>query len=326
LYVMGQSLWSIDPVSGALTTIGPLPAGWNSIGDLVYQNGLYYGAVDAAGGIKLALINITNPAASTIITDLPQPFIGGAAVNHPTCPKQYWFSGTPPPNNVYEYDVNANTWTVICPGFGFLVGGAGSPTDYSFTYTCACITDAGTVNNTATTYCLPGAVTVPYNNDATLEADDLLQYVLYADPGNPAGRILVQSNTANIPFNPATMQTNVTYYAATVAGNALNGNVDLSDPCTNFSNAAPVTWQPVPTITLTAASPGLCEGSCKILNVNFTGTPPYNLTYSTPTAGNLTQVFAANSGTLQICAPAGTNTGSFEVAAILLTDAHCTCP
>jgi hypothetical protein len=325
IYVMGQSLWTVNPISGALTTIGPLPANWNSIGDLVYQNGLYYGAVFVNSAPKLALINITNPAASTIITDLPKPFIAGASAYDPTCPKQYWFSGTIPPNNVYEYDVNANTWTPICPGFNFFVGGAGSPTNYTFPFTCGCITNAGTVTNGSTNYCLPAAATVPYNNNATLEANDLLQYVLYTNASNPAGSILAQSNTATIPFNPATMQTNVTYYLATVAGNALNGNVNLSDPCLDFSNAAQAIWKPAPTVALTAANPNLCEGSCKTVNVSFTGTPPFNLTYNTPAASNLTQTFGSNTGTLQICAPIGTNMGSFNVASTMLMDANCTC-
>jgi hypothetical protein len=325
LYAMGQNLWTVNPVSGALTLIGPLPAGWNSIGDLVYQNGMYYGAVFVGSASKLALINVTNPAASTIITDLPKNFIGGAAVNNPTCPKQYWFSGTLPPNNLYEYDVNANTWTAICQGFNFFVGGAGSPTNYSFPYTCACTTNAGTVTNNSTNYCLPSAATVPYNNNATLEAGDLLQYVLFTNASSPASSILAQSNTATIPFNPATMQTNVTYYVATVAGNALNGNVDLTDPCLDFSNAAQVTWKPAPTVTLATANPDLCEGSCKTINLNFTGTPPFNLTYSTPLA-TMTQTFTAGTGILTICAAAGTSIGNFNVTATMLMDANCACP
>jgi hypothetical protein len=325
LYVMGQSLWSLHPVTGALTTIGALPAGWNSIGDLVYQNGLYYGAVYVSGLPKLALINITNPAASTVISTLPAPFIAGAAVNNPTCPKQYWFKGTLPPNALYEYDVNSNTWSVVCPDFNYYVGGAGSPTNYSFAYTCGCITNAGSVTSGSTNYCLPNATTVPYNNNASLESGDLLQYVLYSNASNPAGSILAQSNTATIAFNSNTMQTDVTYYVATMAGNGLNGNVDLADPCLDFSNAAEVLWKPTPTVTLTTANPNLCEGSCKTLNVSLTGTPPFQLTYNTPLNNNLTEVFDTNTGALQVCAPAGTNVGNFNIAATILTDANCTC-
>lgn len=325
LYVMGQSLWTVHPVTGALTTIGPLPSGWYSIGDLVYQNGLYYGAVQANGQLKLALINITNPAASTLISDLPGAFIAGASVDNPTCPKQYWFKGTPPPNALYEYDVNSNTWSVVCPNFGYFVGGAGSPTDYSYPYNCGCITNAGTVTAGSTNYCVPSPAIIPYNNNASLESGDLLQYVLYSNAGNPAGSILAQVNTPTIAFNANTMQTNVTYYVATVAGNALNGNVDLNDPCLDFSNAAEVIWKPKPTVAFTTGNPNLCQGACKTLNVTLTGTPPFSLTYNTPAFTGLSETFNATTGFLQVCAPLGAIIGNFNVVATALTDANCTC-
>ncbi len=70
---------------------------------------------------------------------------------------------------------------------------------------------------------------------------------------------------------------------------------------------------------------GCAVDSGKLMITGLTGTPPFLLTYNTPINNNLTQVFNTNTGTLQICAPAGTNAGNFNVTATILTDANCTC-
>jgi hypothetical protein len=151
-----------------------------------------------------------------------------------------------------------------------------------------------------------------------------LQYILYTNAGNPLGSILVQSNSAVIPFNPATMQLGVTYYTATIAGNNLNGNVNFNDPCFDVSNAAQVIWRPAPTVILSLANPNLCAGTCKTLTATFSGAPPFTLAY-TSTAGTGTQTFPGNTGTFQVCVPAGAAAGNLVVQATTVTDAFCTC-
>lgn len=122
------------------------------------------------------------------------------------------------------------------------------------------------------------------------------------------------------------MQTGVTYYVAAVAGNNNGGNVDLNDPCLDFSNANPVVWRPLPTVTFSVANPNVCAGACTTVAATFTGTPPFTLSYDTPATGTQTQTFAGNTGTFQVCTPAGSLPGSFSVQATALTDAWCTCP
>ena len=121
------------------------------------------------------------------------------------------------------------------------------------------------------------------------------------------------------------MQTGVTYYAAAIAGNNTNGNVDLNDPCLDISNAVPVTWQPLATVTFSIADPNICAGNCTTVTVMFTGTAPYTLTYTTPASGAVTQIFTGNSGTFQVCTAAGSPPGSLILQATGLTDAWCTC-
>jgi hypothetical protein len=117
----------------------------------------------------------------------------------------------------------------------------------------------------------------------------------------------------------------VAYYLATIAGDNLNGNVDLADPCLDISNtAAQVTWRPLPAVAFSVNNPAICAGECRTVMATFTGTPPFSLTYNTP-FGAFTQTFGGNTGTFQVCAPAGTPPGTLTVQATSLTDAWCLC-
>ena len=181
------------------------------------------------------------------------------------------------------------------------------------------------MNNPAFNICVPGTVTVPYNNNAVLGSGDILRYILFSNLSDTVGSIIVQSSSATIPFNSSSMQTGVPYYLATIAGDNLNGNVDLSDPCLDISNvAAQVIWRPRPTVSFSTGNTNLCAGDCRTVTATFTGTPPFNLTYTTP-AGTVTQVFTVNTGSFQVCAPAGAAAGVLGVQATNLTDAWCTC-
>lgn len=82
---------------------------------------------------------------------------------------------------------------------------------------------------------------------------------------------------------------------------------------------------PLPAVTFSVANPNVCAGACTTVTASFTGTPPFTLTYSTPTAGTVTQTFPGNSGTFQVCVPALAQPGSLQVSATGLTDANCTC-
>jgi hypothetical protein len=153
-----------------------------------------------------------------------------------------------------------------------------------------------------------------------------LRYILFSDPGDTLGSIIVQSSSATIAFNPATMQTGIPYYLATLAGNNQGGNVDINDPCLDISNtAAQVIWRPTPAVSFSIANPDVCPGECRTVTATFTGTPPFILAYTTP-EGNFTQTVAGNTGSFQVCVPTGTPPGALTVQATSLTDAWCTCP
>jgi hypothetical protein len=181
------------------------------------------------------------------------------------------------------------------------------------------------MSNTApASFCIDEQAGGTFNNDEELDGDDLLQFILFSNPADTLGSIVAVSATPSFSFDPATMQTGVTYYIAAIAGNNLGGNVDLDDPCLDISNAIQVIWRPLPSVTFSAANPDVCAGSCTTVTANFTGTAPFTLTYSTP-AGTVTQTYSGNTATFQICMPAGAPAGSFDIQATALADAWCIC-
>ncbi|MFN0215810.1 MAG: hypothetical protein ACKVT2_16245 [Saprospiraceae bacterium] len=119
-----------------------------------------------------------------------------------------------------------------------------------------------------------------------------MQYILFSDPGDTLGSIVSISNTPSFFFDPSVMQEGVTYYIAAIAGQEINGDVDLSDRCLDVSNAAvPVTWRPKPSVSFSIDNPDVCNGDCVNVLLEFTGDPPFSLTYATPFTGQTIKTF-----------------------------------
>jgi hypothetical protein len=186
-----------------------------------------------------------------------------------------------------------------------------------------CATDAGVLSGSPLQVCIPQSASFSPATQTNLEPDDLLQYILFTDLNDTLSSIVATSSTPSFAFAPP-LQLNTTYYGAAIAGNEVNGNVDLNDPCLDVSNAIEIEWVPQPSVSFAAANPEVCAGDCLNFDVSFTGTPPFSLTY-TAGGGPQTQSFSANAGTLQICPPAGTPLGTTTLAAVSLTDGNCVC-
>lgn len=198
--------------------------------------------------------------------------------------------------------------------------------NFDFFICCSgCLTNAGQISAAVLNVCPGSQAVVPAATQTFLQSGDLLNYILFSNPNNTLGSILATSASPAFSFNPATMQPNVTYYIAAIAGNNLNGTVDLNDPCLDISNAIPVTWRPAPTVSLSVGNPNFCQGACNTVTALFTGTPPFNLTYTSPVGGAATQTFTQNNGTFQICVPANASVGNFTVQATGLIDTWCPC-
>ena len=220
-------------------------------------------------------------------------------------------------------DINTTISTLKVENVILLAGSPNGSVFSLFICSACCETDAGSINSSPINVCPGNTATVPPAGQSFLEADDVLQYILFSNPADTLGSILGVSSTPEFDF-AAPMQIGVTYYIAAIAGNNLGGNVDLNDPCLDISNAIQVIWRPLPTVAFSVANPDVCAGGCTTATATFTGTAPFTLTYTTP-VGATTQTFTGNTGTFQVCTATGSAPGSFSVAATVLTDAWCTC-
>jgi hypothetical protein len=312
------NLYTYNPVTNVVTLIGAFPPGLLSLSDLFFFNGQLYGV---GTGFQVWQVNVSNPAASTQVgttfnTDLGIADNGFFIAD---------LGGGTQAYGQFNPTTGVNSFSCTLP--------PGSPTFISLQQIpagapqpapCTCTTDAGTQDISSVVLCLPDPLVVPYNNNAVLDGNDVLNYVLVSNPANPAGSILLSSTSATIPFNPALLQTGVTYYAAVVAGNNLNGLVDPADPCRDFSLLKPVVWRSRPTVQFSTGNNNVCAGACLTVNASFTGAAPFTLNYTGP-SGPASQVFSSSSGTFQLCVPAGTGAGALQVQATQVQDQFCVC-
>lgn len=320
-----NGLYTFDPLTNGVNFIGPWPSGV-SVNELFYSNGIMYGTCGQPPS-ALVQVNEIDPDQSSIVYSNSPLFGDGGITNggYTTMPVA---GGA---KILYQYNLASNSASQLCNFTAFLPpinGGLAGLSDVPAGFTdlpCLCTTFAGTVNNQTFNVCIPGSVSVPYNNDATLDADDILRYILFSNTNDTLGSIIVQSSSWTIAFNPASMQTGVTYYLATIAGDNLNGNVDLDDPCLDFSNtAAEVTWRPQPEVVFSLANPDVCAGDCTTVTATFNGAPPFALTYVF-LGDTFTQTFNGNSGSFEVCVPPGTMQGGIMLSAVALEDAWCVC-
>jgi hypothetical protein len=332
VYLAGAvGLGTFDPSTNTIVYIGNWPNTFVDLGDLYYINGVLYGtAYSSSGNQVLVQINTNDPSQSVIVGPLFVTF--GAEGGTWNGNAGIFYSG----NNIEITDIffyNAQTGTseLICdlPNDLAITGLSFPPPglpEYPCVVTCttnAGVLPAGGPYNT----CTNGTLNFPATTGTTLDANDLLRYILFTNPSDTAGSIVAVNNTPSFAFNPATMQTGVTYYIAAMAGNGVSSNIDLNDPCLDFSNALQVIWRPLPAVALAVAgNPNVCAGDCRTVTATFTpeNSGPFTLTYTSP-GGTFTQSFASNTGSFQVCIPAGAVPGPLQVQATSLTDAWCTC-
>ncbi len=178
---------------------------------------------------------------------------------------------------------------------------------------CQCATNAGTMSTTPTLYCAGQPAQGIWNNNATLDADDMVQYVLHTQSGNLLGSILGTGNQPVFAFGPA-LQPGVTYYISAIAGNNAGGMVDLNDPCLSVAAGSPVQWKPLPTATLSGDNT-VCAGQQATLLFGATGTFPITISYSDG-AGGIFQILVPGQQSVPLTVtPAATTTYTLTQAA-----------
>lgn len=143
---------------------------------------------------------------------------------------------------------------------------------------CNCATDAGSMQSSPSFFCAGDPATATWNNDASLDADDIVLFILHDQSGTVVGNILATNAQPTFPF-AANLQTGVTYYISAIAGNNAGGSVDLNDPCLSVTPGAPVQWKPLPIATLTGDA-SICSGGSATLTFTGDGVFPLTVIYS----------------------------------------------
>lgn len=332
VYLVGPSseLVAYNPADNSITVLGPWPASVAALVDIFYIDGvLYANGVDQALNGILIEINISDPAQS-VITPWSAGYTDGEGGNWNGVEGLFFADAS---QQIYFYNPQDESVSTICIQLetefsitGLTTLPAGLP---EFACIPVCTTDAGELTQGGPyNTCVNNPFSFPAAEQTDLDANDLLQYVLFTNPADTAGSIIAVSNTPQFNFM-LPMQTGLTYYVAAVAGNSLNGNVDLNDVCLDFSNALEVIWQPLPSIQLAAPNPNLCVGDCRTLEVLLSGTGSFTVAGNLVSGGNVvgtfSETFGGNTGTLILCVPAGTLPGPLLVQPTVLTDAWCIC-
>jgi hypothetical protein len=327
-------IYEYDPTTNTNVIIGsietPLSSGPMLIFELFYINGTLYGYVSQNIGSNtdyfLVSITLGIPMTLTVLGTLPSG-CGAPTAYIPSGPNAGLYGGVFDPDcsgaDIYLMDTLSNI-ALVCDlsPFSYSSGLGAIPPGFPV-LNCTCQTDAGQTPTPSAVLCANESLTFDINGE-NIENNDLMQYILFTNPADTVGSIVVISNIPTFTFGPP-LQINTTYYFASVAGDNLNGSVDLNDPCLDFSNANTVIWKPLPGVVLTSVTNVLCEGTCLDITANFTGTPPFSMLYNTPVSSNNLLTSTTSSIVFPVCAPSGIPIGSFLVNAISVSDNVCTC-
>ncbi|MDO8366938.1 MAG: gliding motility-associated C-terminal domain-containing protein [Saprospiraceae bacterium] len=142
---------------------------------------------------------------------------------------------------------------------------------------CNCATNAGTMETNPLLFCADSPATAIWNNDATLDGDDAVQFVLHDQAGASLGTVFATNGQPVFSFGPG-LQTGVTYYISAIAGNGSGSGIDPDDPCFSVAPGTPIQWKALPSATLSGDA-SICNGSSTILNISGSGVFPLQLSY-----------------------------------------------
>lgn len=323
-----DGLYSVNLTNYAVTYIGGWAPGMHSLHGLYSLNGnLYSLNLSNSGPRSIWEVNITNPASSVFVQNMPPGAFQARGVSSANGLVYYSTAVVTGIYAIWSYNQATNTITQLCTyGASGAFWGVSAWPVATAPITCPCATAAGAIPSPAINICGTGPASVAATVGFFLQSNDILRYFLITDPLNITGSIIATATSPVFTFNPASMTQNTTYYVVAGAGDNLNGSINFADPCLSFSNAIPVTWRTLPTVSMSAnSSTTVCGGACAEINLNFTGAPPFSLTYTTPFSGIQTQTFGSASAILEICPPPGTPEGSIVVEAEQVSDLYCTC-
>ncbi len=105
-------------------------------------------------------------------------------------------------------------------------------------YECPCISNAGTMSNATIELCVADEMTfeATWNDDGTLDIDDIGLYFLHDNDDNELGNILDFNENGLFEYDAGNYELETSYYISYVVGNEDGASdIDLSDPCLSVS-------------------------------------------------------------------------------------------
>lgn len=144
---------------------------------------------------------------------------------------------------------------------------------------CSCTqkSNPGTMNDLPITICSSLSATASYLNDAQLVNNHILGFVLQDSLGNV---LAYNKNLPNFKLEFG-MKENYTYFIMAVTGvNDGTGKVNLTNPCTAFSNATTITFVQEPSINFTVDSISTCQNTTIDIPIKTSGFAPFVVEFS----------------------------------------------
>lgn len=156
-------------------------------------------------------------------------------------------------------------------------------------FDCPIVTYSGTLDLTAMYICNDGVLTVINNNDEILDGNDVLNFIIsdVQTEGLPLGNVFDISTTGVWTIGvdliiPGDVDFDTEYFVHAVAGSDTDGDGfidDLADANLSVSEGVSVTFLENPEGTLSGGAT-LCAGDSTALQIDFTGSGPYDITYT----------------------------------------------
>ncbi|MEM9549247.1 MAG: hypothetical protein AAGA77_24895, partial [Bacteroidota bacterium] len=117
-------------------------------------------------------------------------------------------------------------------------------------FTCPCISDAGTMAGLPITLCISdgGSGQGIHNDDGTFDFNDIGLYVLHTGDAGVLGDIISINASGEFSFDATNMTAGQTYYISYVVGNEITGNLDLMDPCLSVAVGQPIIFYDDPVV------------------------------------------------------------------------------
>lgn len=184
---------------------------------------------------------------------------------------------------------------------------------------CDCQSYAGDMSLVSIDVCGTEPVAAQFMGNESLDADDILLFILHTSPNSLPGSILSTNTTPIFAFEPTLMTYGTIYYISAVVGNNDGqGGIDYSDPCLSIAPGTPVTWHEAPTAIVPSSDITLCDGGNVQIAVILNGEAPWTLLYS---INGVTQTPVTTSNN-----PAALNlspTESAEICFLEISDQYC---